>query len=292
MKYKMSKTYITYSIINYLLLVLMMAVMLYPFIYVLSISLSNPQMVMSGMVKLFPKGLTFETYDYVLKDPLLFKAYLNTIFYAATATIVVLLTTILTSYPLSVKDFSGKNFFIIYLTITMFFGGGLIPLYLVVTKLNLINTVWAMVLPGAVSVWFIMICRTFFLEIPTSLRESALIDGANDIQILFKIYVPLSKAVMATIALYTIVSQWNNFFSALIFLNDRNKYPLQMIIRRLLVQMEYNAKTGKILSENSLITGQTVRCATIIVTILPIVCLYPFLQKYFIKGVMVGSIKG
>jgi ABC-type sugar transport system, permease component len=291
MRYRLSIGYLAFSSINYLMLILMMAAMLYPFLYVLAISLSSPQMVMAGMVKLIPKGFTFESYRYVIQDSLLLRAYLNTIYYAAMATVITLATTIMTSYPLAVKGFSGKKFYVLYFAVTMFFSGGLIPYYIVVTKLHLINTVWAMVLPG-ISVWFILICRTFFQDIPDSLRESALIDGANDIQILFKIYAPLSKAIMATIALYTIVGQWNNFFSALIFLNDRTKYPLQMVIRRMLVQMEYSARLGRIISENNMVTGQNLRCATIIVTILPIVCMYPFLQKYFIKGVMIGSIKG
>lgn len=292
MKYKYNRKSLVLNSVNSFFLLIILAAMLYPFIYVLSISLSNSQMVMAGLVKLLPKGFTLDSYKYVLQDTLLFSAYLNTIYYAALSTVIVSVTTVLTSYPLAVKSFAGKKFYTIYLTATLFFSGGLIPLYIVITRLNMINSVWAMVLPGAVSVWNILICRTFFQEIPYSLRESALIDGANDIQILFKVYVPLSKAIMATIALYTIVGQWNNFFSALIFLNDRAKYPLQMVIRRMLVNMEYSARMGRFISESKIVSSQSIRCATIIISILPIVFIYPSLQKYFIKGVLIGSVKG
>lgn len=278
----------------YALSFVVIILMLYPFLYVLAVSLSRSEYVIMGMVKILPKGFNINAYKAALADPMIGTGYLNTILYATSGTLLTLVLTLLTAYPLTVKNFRGKSIFVVFLTITMYFSGGLIPYYILVQNLHLKNTIWALILPG-VSVWYIIICRTFFQStIPIGLRESALIDGASDLRILFGIYLPLAKPIIATISLWSIVGHWNSWFNAMLFIEDQNKYPLQMVVRKVLITFQPTSKMRSIIAsfKPSGVSEQTVRCAIIIVTILPIIMIYPFLQKYFVKGIMVGSIKG
>ncbi len=283
-----------FDILNYLFMFLVIAVMLYPFLYVIALSLSDPTEIYAGKVSIFPRGWNTEGYTLILTSPQLWIAYKNTIIYAALSTVFTLFFTSLMAYPLSIRDFVAKKFITIFLAITMFFGGGMIPTYLLMRNIGILNTVWVMVIPSCVSAFNVIIFRTFFQGMSSELRESAHLDGANDIIILFKIYLPLSKALLATFALFTIVGQWNSYFQALIYLNEESKYPIQMILRKILFISNANQanEMAETMIQQKIVHPKNIQMAVIVVTIVPILCVYPFLQKYFAKGVMIGSLKG
>ena len=196
------------------------------------------------------------------------------------------------AYPLSIPALRGRRFVSVLLTITMFFGGGLIPYYVTIMQLGMINTFWVMVIPGAISAYNVIVFKTFFMSIPEALRESASLDGAGHVRILFQIVLPLSKAVLATFALFSIVGYWNDYMTALLYLRDDTKYPIQLLMRRLLVLMDYkDASTAQMLKDFQKISTRTTKAAATIITVVPVLCVYPFMQKHFAKGVLVGSIK-
>lgn len=284
-----------FDMFNNVLMCIVIGIMIFPMIHVISVSLSSGAETLKGGVFLYPRELSFKAYATVLKDPTIVTSYINTILYAVTHTILVLFLTALTSYPLAMPGFRLKKFVTIFLTITMFIGGGMIPTYLLMKSLHLINTRWVMIIPFCVGAYNVILFRTFFQGIPLELRESALMDGANEFRILFSLYFPLSKPIFATIGLFTIVGKWNEWFSALIYLNEESKYPLQMILRKILfsaVSLESMDPASAAMVRNMEVTGQNIKMAAIIVTILPILCIYPFIQKHFVKGVFVGTIKG
>ena len=223
--------------------------------------------------------------------------YKNTIIYTVVGTFINLVMTICAAYPLSRKDFVPRNFLMFIFMLTMYFSGGLIPTYLVVSKMHLLNTPWAMMIPGAVSIYNVIITRTYFVNsIPSSLQEAAELDGANTFQFLMKIVLPLSKPIIAVIALYYAVGHWNDFFTALIYLNDKELMPLQSFLRDLLMsnKMSLNNMQGldAAQAEAKMQLSQTLKYSAIIVSTVPVLCIYPFIQKYFVKGVMIGSVKG
>ena len=281
---------------NTVFLVLLSAVFLYPLLMTLGLSFSSPRALVGQNVILLPKGFTLQSYQTIQSDPTILRYYWNTIVYASTGTLTSLLLTSLLAYPLTVAEFKGKKLINILLLITMFFGGGMIPSYLNIRNLHMINTIWAMILPGAISAWNVIMFVNFFKGIPDSLRESATIDGAGHVRILFSIVIPLSKALLATIALFTIVGFWNDYFSAMLYLDSTSKMPIQIFLRKILVNMELNEGMAKDTDMSRLMdminaNPRTVKAATTIVTILPILCVYPFLQKYFTKGMMLGAVK-
>ena len=291
---KKSTSDVIVNLVAYAGILLVNIVMLYPFVYTVSVSLSRAEFVVAGMVKLWPVGLNASAYQTALAEPLLGRGYLNTLLYASVGTALTLFITLITAYPLSVKKFRGRSAFIIYMAVTMYFSGGLIPYFLLIQNLKLIDTIWAMILP-CISVWYIIVCRTYFqANMPPEMRESALIDGANDLTILFRIYLPLSLPIIATIGLWSVVSYWNSWFNALLFLKDQDLYPLQMVVRKTLILFNPSSKMRSVLAmlRPNGVSEQTVRCAIIVITILPIIMIYPFIQKYFVKGVMVGALKG
>lgn len=270
---------------------------LYPFIYVVSVSLSSTASVMRNEVWLLPKGpMDLKSYEIVLNDNTIVRAYINTIYYAASAWLVSIFLIANIAYGLSIKNLRGRGFFTVILVIPMFFSGGIIPTVLTIQAYGLINTLWALILPTSVTLFYVVILRTNFQQLPTSLRESAFMDGANHFTILIRIYLPLSKAILATLSLWIVVRQWNSFFAPLLYLTDPNKYPLQLVLRKLIIeQVQRGGATMDNFGENSTIArglAEKLRMAAIIVSIGPIVLAYPFLQKYFIKGVLIGSIKG
>ena len=282
-----------FRVVIAIILLFVNAIMLYPFILIISLSISDPEAVLRGEVTFLPKGFSARAYEKMITTPNFVKSYGNTILYAAVGTVITLALTALTAFPLSVTKFRSKKFLNVYYMITMFFYGGMIPTFLVVRGLGIIDTLWAMVLPGALTAYNIMIFRSFFQVIPESLHESAYIDGANDWRVLFSIILPLSKPVIATIALFTIVRHWNSFFNALLYLNTPSKYPLQMILRNILTGAEaLNKDSGafETLAQSSV--TESLKDASIIITTLPVICIYPFIQRYFVKGVMIGSVKG
>lgn len=286
----------------YLFLIMLIFVCIYPFLYVFSVSISDSTSVAAGRVKFYPIG--FETYAYkiILSSSSILRAYANTILYAVSATFLTLFLTCITAYPLSIKRFYGRNVITIFFTITMFFNGGLIPSFLLIRSLGMMDTIWAIIVPGALAMWNIIIIRTNFQGLPEELRESAYIDGAGNWKILSKIVVPLSKPILATIGLFTLVAQWNSFFVPLLYLTSPEKYPLQIVLRHLIIigQMrgEFTESAvvistiGHLKNYNMLGYYESLKMAAIIVSIGPIILVYPFLQKYFVKGVLVGSVKG
>lgn len=277
----------------YVTLAIILIIVIYPLIFVISASISNPEYLLQGKITLLPKGINFDSYAKVFENSDIWRGYKNTIIYVVLGTAINLVMTTLGAYPLSRKDFYGRNVVTALLVFTMFFSGGMIPTYLLIKNLSMLNTVWAMVLPGAVSVYNLIIMRTFFQGIPYEIQESAVVDGASDFQILIRIILPLSKPILAVMTLFYAVTHWNAFFDALIYLSDRNKYPLQLILREILIQSDISGMEAvdDSVIENAM-SVEGIKYAIIIVANIPILLLYPFLQKYFVKGVMIGSIKG
>ncbi len=281
-----------FDVVLIIIMVLLSCIFLYPLLNMMALSFSDSQELKSLPVYLWPKGFSLESYKALLSDSRTLLYYWNTIKYAAIGTVIMLLTTSLMAYPLSIPALRGRKLFSVLLTITMFFGGGLIPYYVTIMRLGMIDTIWVMILPGAISAYNVIVFKTFFMSIPESLRESASLDGAGHVRILFQIVLPLSKAVLATFALFSIVGYWNDYMTALLYLRDDTKYPIQLLMRRLLVLMDYkDASTAQMLKDFRTISSRTTKAAATIITIVPILCVYPFMQKYFAKGVLVGSIK-
>ena len=269
-----------------------MVITLYPLYYQFIVSISNGLDVMRGEVTFLPQNITLDTYRQFLKGDL-FMYMKNSVFYTVLGTFINLVMSSLCAYPLTRKQFSGRKFFTFMVTFTMFFSGGMVPLYLVVKELELLDTVWALVLPVAISTYNMIIIRTSFQAIPESLIESAQLDGANDVVILCRIVLPLSKAVLATMLLYYAVSHWNDYFNAMLYINSKELYPLQIMLRNMLIAGLFSEEAGVAGGSTTFsVTDATLRAAAIIVTTLPILVVYPFVQRYFVKGVMIGSVKG
>jgi len=284
---------------NYLFLTLALVIVLYPLIYIVSASISDPAAVNSGKMWLFPKGVTFEGYNLILQNNDIWRGYLNTILYTVVGTLINLAVTIPAAYALARKDFAGRNIFMGLFVLTMFFSGGLIPTYLVVRDLGLIDTIWAMVLPNAAAVWNIVIARVFFqTSIPKELEEAAIIDGCSNFKMFIKIILPLSAPIIAVMALFYGVGHWNGYFNALIYISDKEMFPLQLVLREILVLQEMAAQNTNLSSSmaQALHSKQqlasVIKYGVMIVSVLPIIIVYPFLQRYFVKGVMIGSLKG
>jgi len=297
---KESKTDRIFLIIVYILVTIAFLVVVYPLIYILSASISDPSVVNSGQMWLFPQEITFEGYRTILQNDDIWRGYLNTIILTTVGTTINLLVTIPAGYVLSRKDFPLKSFFTKMMIVTMFISGGLIPTYILVNDLGLSNSLWALILPGAASVYNIVVTRTFFQStIPDELTEAAVMDGASDFRIFLSVVLPISKPIIAVMALFYGVNHWNQYFDALIYLDDRNKYPLQMILREILVLQDLSSNPTTMMSEETAMflneqqnLGEIIKYGVMIVATLPIIMVYPFLQKYFVKGVMIGSIKG
>jgi len=277
--------------IIYAIMWIVVAVTLYPFLYVVSMSISDPVYVIQKTIWLLPKGFSLKAYEKVFENPDVWTAYLNTIFYTAAGTAINVIMTMLGAYPLSRKSFFARKQVMIFIVITMFFSGGLIPMFLLVQNLGLYNTRWAILLPGAVSAFLIIVTRTFFQSIPENLHESAKLDGTGEFSILWRIVAPLSMPIIAVLTLFYAVGQWNSFFPALLYLPDVRLQPLSLYLIKVLIQnsttmMEDMANQ----SDRSMYVVQ-LKYSLIIVAILPILVVYPFLQKYFVKGVMIGSLK-
>jgi putative aldouronate transport system permease protein len=261
----------------------------------LIISLSDGHAVIRGDVKLYPIGMNLDTYKVILQNPQIAIAYKNTLIYTLLGTFINVSMTALCAYPLSRSKFYGRSVLTAVIIFTMFFEGGIIPNYIIVDGLGMVNTIWAIVIPPAISVWYMIIMRTFFQQIPNELHESGYIDGANDLQIFWKIVLPLSVPVVATMILFYSVWHWNSFFPALLYLNEKDKYPVQLIMRNMVIQGDISdtqSAAAEASAAGANITGLNIKYAVIFITILPILTVYPFIQKYFVKGMMVGSLKG
>lgn len=293
-KLKESRGDRAFTIFNYIILAIVAIIVLYPLLFVLSASLSNPQYVISGDMWLWPREFTVEAYKKVFQNPDIINGFINTLKYTFFGTVLNIVMTICAAYPLSRRDLKGKGFIMAFMVFTMFFSGGLIPTYLLIRDLGMINTFWVMIIPNAVAVWNIIIMRTFFQSIPHELEESAMIDGAGNFRILWSIVLPLSFPVMAVMVLFYAVGHWNSYFQALIYLQDQSKFPLQLILRQILIQGQADdmiqATSESFLAQKLSVEG--LKYAVLIIANLPMLMLYPFLQRYFVKGVMIGSLKG
>ncbi|NIK66896.1 MULTISPECIES: carbohydrate ABC transporter permease [unclassified Paenibacillus] len=285
---------------NYLYVFLAFLIVFYPLVYMISASISDPKAVASGAMWLWPKGITFEGYKMVFKNTNIWIGYENTIIYTVVGTAINLFVTLPAAYALSRRDFVGRNFFMGMFMVTMFFSGGLIPTYLLVKQLGMMNSMWAIVLPSAASIWNIIVSRTFFQSsIPRELQEAAQIDGCSNMRLFLRIILPLSLPIIAVMALFYGVGNWNSYFSALIYLNEAGKYPLQLVLRQILVLQEMGAQGGGAIDLSSATAMNSkaeiaalVKYAVIIVATIPVIVIYPFLQRYFVQGVMIGSVKG
>jgi len=276
-------------------LVIFMLLVAYPLIYVLSSSFSSGSAVSSGRVLLWPVEFSLKGYEAVFKHKNILTGYRNTFLYATVGTILNIAITMICAYPLSRRDMQWKKAYMIIFVFTMYFGGGLIPTYIVISSLNLINTFWVMVIPGMLGVYNMIVARTFIMStIPLELLESAQIDGCSDTHYFFRIVLPLSKAIIAVQALFYGVGHWNAYFNAMIYLSKPNLYPLQLVLRQILVlnQIVFTDMMDPELIAANVGMADLLKFSLIVVATIPILAIYPFAQKYFIKGIMVGSLKG
>lgn len=266
---------------------------LYPFYYVLIVSFANTQASATYSPYLYPHVFDLTGYQMIIGDIYFFKSLMTTLFVTAVGTSLNMVISVMTAYVLSRKRLLGRKQLIVLITFTMLFSGGLIPTYLVVSNLGLINSIWAMIFPGMISTYYVIIMKNYFSGLPQSLEDAAKIDGANDLKVLYKIYLPISKPFMATFALFYAVERWNEWWNAYLYISDKNIKPLQIYLRDILVNFsnQLSTQAQSVVNSQGKVYVQLVQMATIVITMLPIMCLYPFLQKYFVKGVMIGAIK-
>ncbi|MEK4476164.1 carbohydrate ABC transporter permease [Paenibacillus sp. FSL R7-0048] len=281
-----------FNVVSTFILLVVVVVTLYPFLHMLAVSLSSDVHVMKNTVSFWPKGFNLNMYKLVLGDSQIWVAYKNTLIYTVLGTLISLLVTSTGAYALSHSDMALRKSFTLLIVVTMFFSGGMIPTFLVVRSLDMVDTVWGMVLPGAVSTWNLILMRTFFSGIPKELEESGRIDGLNDIGIFIRIIVPLSKASFATIALFYAVGMWNNFIYPLLYLRSPDLFPLQVLLRNLVLAGSASSGDVTSIGGDNMVIEESLKYATIMVSTLPILIVYPFVQKYFVKGAMIGAVKG
>lgn len=295
---KLDRTDRIFHICNNIFLLLSIAVVAIPLLNVVSQSFSSPSAVLNGKVMLLPVGLTAESYTYVFHNDSIISGYLNSILYTVSGTILSVALTLIAAYPLSRKDLVGRNPIMGLFLFTMIFSGGMIPTYLLVRDLHMLDTIWALILPNALSVYNMIIARTFFVNtIPNELYEAAEIDGANDFTVFFRIAIPLSKSIIAVQVLFYAVGLWNMYFDALIYLNDSAKYPLQLVLRNIMtsaqVQSQMVEATGTVSNSSEMLAlTESLKYATIVCASVPVLLLYPFIQKHFTRGIMIGTVKG
>lgn len=283
----------TLDLFGYVILTLIVLLCAYPIYFVIIASFSGPQYVNSGEMLLYPKGFTLGGYKYVFQEKRIWIGYGNTMIYMVCGTLLGVIVNLMAGYSLSRKDLPGRGFIMAAFVVTMYFSGGMIPTFLQIKKLGLLDTRLVLIILGSVSVYNIILIRTYFSSnLADELRESAFIDGCTNTRFFFQFAVPLSKAIIAVIALYTCVGYWNSYFNAQLYIVDQSKYPLQMFLR-IILMMEVDVKdaNAEVASEMGRIV-QIIKYSVIVVSTLPIMCLYPFLQKYFVQGVMIGSLKG
>lgn len=283
-----------FDTINVTFMIMVIAATLYPFLYVLFASVSNAGLLMQhrGLLLKPLGGIYLDAYREVFKNPMIVTGYKNTLFIVVVGTALNVMSTSIAGYFLTRSNVMLKKPIMIMMLITMYFGGGLVPTFLLVNNLGLYNSHWALIIPGLVSTYNIIVMRTSIMGIPKSLEESAFIDGANDFIVLFRIILPLSLPVIAVMTLWYGVGHWNSWFSASIYIRDRELYPLQLIMREILINNRFDSMSINAAAEEAAQVSETIKHALVITGTLPILCVYPFLQKYFVKGVMIGAIKG
>lgn len=280
---------------NYIILSIVMLLVLYPLVFVLSASVSDPLEVVTGRVVLWPRGFTLDSYGRVFSNPTIIRGYANSIFYTILGTSLSMILTTFAAFALSRPDLRGRKFFTIMITLTMFFSGGMIPLYLVVQKLGLIGNFWSIILPSLMSAYNMIIMRSYFqASIPFSIQEAAVIDGCSPLKLLTKIILPLSVPVIAVVALYYGVARWNSYFSCMLYMGSQKEWwTLQLVIREIVIQSTTTEmmEVG-LVSLDQIMAKEAIKYTVIIVSSLPLLIVYPFIQKHFVKGVMIGAVKG
>lgn len=283
-----------FDAVNIAIMIFMIAITFYPFWHVLMASMSDSNRLLQHTgIMLLPEGCTAEAYRYVLQNKQIYTGYLNTLFVVLIGTALNLLMTSLGAYVLSRKNFAARKAMTIAIVFTMYFSGGMIPRYILINNtLGLKNTLWALILPGLVSTWNLIVMRTAFFGVPESIEESARMDGANDFVILFRVILPTIMSTVAVIILFYAVGHWNAWFDAALFLRKKEKYPLQLVLREILILSSTESMTNSVDYTDREAIGESIKYATIIATTLPVICIYPFLQRYFVKGVMIGAVKG
>lgn len=274
---------------NILVMLTVAFITFYPVYYIVCISFSDSFYIAQNKIAFFPRGFNIEAYKMILSNNRIPRAYLNTIIYTTFGTSINLFLTAIAAYPLSKKKLFGRNFFMTAIVITMFFNGGMIPMYIVVQRLNMINTMWALIIPNAIWTMELLILKSFYESLEASLFESAVIDGASEFRIMFQIALPLSKAALASMGLFFFMGHWNSFFNPLIYLNDLRKQPLQVVLMDMLIND--TAKESNLIRQAKM-TPEAMKNATIFISMIPVLLVYPFAQKYFVKGIMIGSVKG
>ncbi|MBP1040994.1 carbohydrate ABC transporter permease [Vagococcus sp. BWB3-3] len=280
--------------LNRVIVAFLVLITIVPLVYVVIASFMDPATLINQGISFNPKDWTTQGYSRVLADDSIVRGFLNSLIYSFSFSFLTVLVTMLTAYPLAKADLVGRKFFMTFFVITMFVGGGLIPTYLLIKNLGMLNSVWAIIIPGSINVWNIILARTYFQSLPNELAEAATIDGANDLQILVKIMLPLAKPIMFVLFLYAFVGQWNSYFEAMIYIKDPDLQPLQLVLRNILIQ---NQPSQDMVGANTAMAemkqiAELIKYATIVISSLPLIVMYPFFQKYFDKGVLVGSVKG
>jgi putative aldouronate transport system permease protein len=287
---------IGFSFVNTFILGVILIIVLYPLIYIVSASFSSASAVMGGRVWLWPVDFSLKGYEAVFRNRDIMTGYMNSLIYTAFGTAANLLATLSAAYPLSRKDLKARNVIMLFFSFTMFFSGGMIPAYLNISRLGLLNSRWALILPGAINVYNMIIARQFFASnIPTELLEASQLDGCTDFQFIGRVVIPLSGAIVAVLGLFSAVGHWNAYFNALLYLSKRNLYPLQVFLREILIQNTIDASMTSVSIEDQVAKQglqELLKYSLIVVASVPVLSIYPFVQRYFVKGIMIGSIKG
>ncbi|MEV4822304.1 carbohydrate ABC transporter permease [Micromonospora sp. NPDC049274] len=287
-----SRGYRVFQACNAIVLTIVVVVTLYPFVNVVARSLSDEQYIIGGKVNLVPLGFNLDTYRLVLNDSLFWTNYRNTLFYTVVATAISIVLTTCYAYVLSKKHLRGRTALIGIAVFTMFFTGGLIPNYVLVTSLGMKNTVWAIAVPNAINVFNLLVMKAFFESLPTDLEEAAAVDGLNTYGILLRIVLPLSKAIVATMVLFYAVAFWNSWFAAFLYMDQQELWPVTVYLRNLIAGATGAENVGVIAEADEVQADATIKAVTIVLTTLPILAVYPFVQRYFVRGVMLGAVKG
>lgn len=288
---KDSRAYRSFRFVNAALLIVVCALVLYPFVNIVAQAFSSEGYINSGQVNLFPRGFNVTTFGVVMGDDMFWRNYRNTVVYTVVATTIAMALTTTYAYALSRRNLKGRKFFIGVAVATMFFNGGLIPNYVLISELGMRNTIWAIVLPNAISVFNLLVMKSFFENFPSELEEAAAIDGMTTYGIFFRVVLPLSKAVVATMLLFYAVSFWNAWFAAFLYIDDPKLYPVTMYLRNLLAGVTSGTSIQGGSTDSLTQIAANVQSVTMLLTVLPIICLYPFIQRYFVSGVMLGAVK-
>ena len=293
MKMKKSLGRKVFEVVNVTVLTIFSLLCLYPILNQVALSLSSSSGILKHTVTIFPIDFTLETYTAILKEGTFWLNYRNTVIYTVVGTAISLFMTTICSYPLSKKSLYGGSYILKFFVFTMFFGGGLIPCYMLVRNLHMMDSIWAIVIPGAIAPFSILLMKTFFEGLPTDLEDAAAIDGLSQWGCFVRIALPLSKPILATMTLFSAVGYWNEWFSAVLYLNDSDKYPVTLYLRNIMMGAQIAASSGQKVDLSATVSiPQSIQAAAMLIVIIPILCIYPFVQKHFAKGVLIGAIKG